>query len=146
MSPRPLGQKTMRETMRARQQYLAPLFVYLRAHRYTASLVAHEASERGGYPFTAVRVWQMKRGTSVTPPWFVEQCCAVIEKSVAEVMGSRWVARFGEDGRGLPSGGTEEAPVGEPRIQKPPNRPAHYQRRQGANHRNHHPVKDGQAA
>ena len=105
-----------------RVDYLAPLFAYLREHHYVAGQVAREAGVRGGRAIWRQRLLQMKRGVAVTPPWFVAQCCAVIGRSVAEVMGAEWVSRFGADGAGLTSGGTEEAPVGPGRIQKPPRR------------------------
>lgn len=117
-------------TVEARRAYLAPLVIYLRAHHYILCRVAQEAGERGGHHFPTTRVWQMARGYSVAPPWFVEQCCVVIEKPVEEVMGAEWVKRFGVNGRGR----VEVAPVGPPRIQKPPKRPAHYQRRQSHVH------------
>lgn len=122
-----------------RREYLVPLFVYLRAHHYIASSLALEAGERGGYPIQRIRLAHMRRGSSVTPPWFIEQCCAIVGKSVEEVMGAEWVERFGADGRG----GTEAAPVGKPRIQKAPNRPAHYKRR---NRPDQHPDQPHQAA
>ncbi|HEU5349634.1 MAG TPA: hypothetical protein VFU63_13565 [Ktedonobacterales bacterium] len=105
-----------------RVEYLAPLFAYLQDHHHVAGQVAREAGVRGGRAIVRQRLWQMKLGVAVTPPWFVAQCCAVIGRPVAEVMGAEWVSRFGADGAGLASGGTEEAPVGPGRIQKPPRR------------------------
>lgn len=95
-----------------RREYLAPLFAYLRVHHYIAGSVAREAGERGGYPVTPILLAQMKRGERIILPWFIAACCAVIERSVAEVMGAEWVARYGADG----AGGSEEAPVGQPRT------------------------------
>ena len=125
MAARPLQEGAIK----ARQEYVAPLFEHLRAHHYRASVVAYQASVRGGYPFTAVRVWRMIRGRSITPPWFVAECCAVIGRPIAEVMGADWVRRFGVDGRG----GTEMAPVRPLRVQRPSGRtlrqPAYHRRR-----------------
>lgn len=95
-----------------RREYVAPLYAYLRAHFYIAGLVLSEAGNRQDYPMTPVRVAQVKRGELVIPPWLVAESCAVIGKSVAEVMGADWRARFGDDGRG----GSEIAPVGTPRL------------------------------
>ena len=101
-----------------RKAYIAPLFAYLYAHYYVAGRVAYAASEReieehgGEYPVTAARLSLLKRGELTIPPWFVAQCCAVIERSVEEVMGAEWVGRFGLDGLG----GKEDAPVGIPRF------------------------------
>lgn len=61
------------------------------------------------------RVAQMRRGFSLTPPWFIERCCTAIDTSVMEVMGAEWARRFGVDGRG----GVERAPVRAPRRQQP---------------------------
>lgn len=100
--------------VRRRHEYLAPLFGYLRSHFFIAGLVAQEAGRRRGQSLTAVRVAIIKRGEQVIFPWFVAECCAVIGKSVEEVMGAEWVARFGESGDG--EGGSEIAPVGIPRT------------------------------
>lgn len=121
MAPRPVGAEMIAE----RRVYLAPLLTYLREHHYTMGAVARQASIRGGFPIAACRLWQMKRGDSIIPPWFVAECCRVIGKSVRTVMGDEWVKRYGRTGRG----GTHPAPVGSPRVQRPPKRPAHYQRR-----------------
>jgi hypothetical protein len=60
---------------------------------------------------TATRLALVKRGELTVPSWLVAQCCAVIGKTVEEVMGAAWVKRFGADG----CGGSEVAPVGTPR-------------------------------
>ena len=90
------------------------MFGYLRSHFFIAGLVAQEAGRRRGQSLTAVRVAIIKRGEQVIFPWFVAECCAVIGKTVEEVMGAEWVARFGESGDG--EGGSEIAPVGIPRT------------------------------
>jgi hypothetical protein len=74
-----------------------------------------------------VRIWRMRRGRSITPPWFVAECCAVIGRPIAEVMGADWVRRFGVDG----CGGREMAPVGPLRVRRPSRRT----RRRPASHR-----------
>lgn len=103
-----------------RREYIRPLYAYLREHFYIAGLVLGEAGHRQDYPMTPVRVAQVKRGELVIPPWLVAESCAVIGKSVAEVMGANWRARFGDDGRG----GSEIAPVGTPRLYSKDKLPA----------------------
>lgn len=104
-----------------RVEYLAPLVAYLLERRYVAGLIAEDALERarliGEATLRSQTCWlaKMKRGDATIPPWFVEQCCAVIGKSVEEVMGAEWITRFGADGRG----GAETAPTGAPRLQRP---------------------------
>lgn len=121
MAPRPVAPSERQR----RVEYLEPLVAYLRDHFYIAGLVADEALQRalaaGETTLRSQNSWlpKMKRGDATIPPWFVEQCCAVVGKSVLEVMGTEWVIQFGADGRGLESGGTERAPVGSPRLQRP---------------------------
>jgi hypothetical protein len=103
-----------------RRSYLAPLFGYLRGHHYATADVTREACARHGLRMSRQRLSQVKRAICVTPPWFVAECCAVIGQPVAEVMGAEWVTRFGEDGRGVESGGTERAPVGRMHKTHPP--------------------------
>lgn len=126
MAPRPVSPSERQR----RVEYLEPLVAYLRDHHYIAGLVADEALQRaladGETTLRSQTSWlpKMKRGDATIPPWFVEQCCAVLDKNVAEVMGAEWVIRFGADGRGLESGGAERAPVGSPRLQRPWSRGA----------------------
>jgi hypothetical protein len=110
----PLGRPSLPVGERERRQaYLAPLFVYLAAHHYVPSYVARDAGRRHGMELTVQRLSIIKRASAVIPDWLVAECCAVIGRSVAEVMGEEWVRQFGEDGRG----GTEIAPVSsEPRV------------------------------
>lgn len=104
-----------------RGEYLAPLVAYLRAHHYIALPILRDAAARavasGEEPMLVHGNWlpMMRRGQRVVPPWLVEQCCAVIGRTVEEVMGAEWVRRFGADGRG----GMEASPIGSPRIQRP---------------------------
>ena len=117
MSVGQLGKSGFAEVQR-RKAYLAPLFTYLLDHYYVAGRVAAAAGEREHaesgreYKVTGVRLALLKRGELMVPPWLVEQCCAVIGKSVEEVMGAEWVKRYGPDGWG----GEETAPTGTPRM------------------------------
>ena len=132
-----------------RKEYLAPLYAYLRAQYgwVGASDVTDAArlrAEQVGEVVARNRLtWinrqaKMRQGECVTPPWFIEQCCAVIGKPVSEVMGAEWVKRFGADGRG----GTERAPVRQPRQQKPWSR----SRRPGDSTQDNRDNRDNQAA
>ncbi|HEU5347351.1 MAG TPA: hypothetical protein VFU63_01945 [Ktedonobacterales bacterium] len=103
-----------------RVQYLAPLVAYLREHHHIGLPIVREACARaveaGEEPMLVHGNWlpMMQRGQRRVPPWLVEQCCAVIGRTVEEVMGAEWVKRFGPDGRG----GAEIAPTGVVRRQR----------------------------
>lgn len=103
-----------------RVEYLAPLVAYLRERHYIAFAIVEEALNRavaaGEEPMRVHPNWMpmMQRGQRRVPPWLVEQCCAVISRSVEEVMGAEWVKRFGADGHG----GTEIAPTSAVRRQR----------------------------
>ena len=107
-----------------RQEYIAPLFAYLDAHHYARprvfAAVRELAVSAGEYAPWDIKAWhqrvvKMQRGESRIPPWLVSYCCAAIGQAVAEVMGEAWVQRYGSDGA---CGGTESAPVREPRRQR----------------------------
>ena len=76
-----------------RKRYIAPLFAYLLAHGISFTWLGRELTRLRGEEFTRTRMSMIHVGRCQLPHYFVDDCCDVLGKSVAEVMGPRWQAR-----------------------------------------------------